>query len=373
MIALLPALLLVTNAAHAEDGWTSRIKFSGDMRYRNEWSITRPGGEDMRWRQRIRARLGMKAQVIDDQLEVGLRLRTGDPSDQNSPHETLGGAWTSATVAFDRAYLAWNPGGGSSSLWAGKFAPLFANSSVYGDFIWDGDVNPEGVAAEVFIVEVEDGVSWALKPAAYLLLEVNAGTGDQAFDTDDGYMFAAQSDLGLPLGEGRLTIANAFYSVPDATPANDPTLLETNEGNTVNAAGTEYVADFLVLDNLVDASLDLGGQELQLAGRVVYNFGASTDNLGWQVGAALPLTAGKVGLEPFVDVHAMQADAVYSDFITDDHQVGSGYMGAVAGLEVKPHKAVALRVWGIFDRADDAPEVAPPVNSRARVDVNARF
>ena len=48
--------LLSTPVARAADDtpWTDRISISGDVRYRNEWSITRPGDLDMRWRQRVR-------------------------------------------------------------------------------------------------------------------------------------------------------------------------------------------------------------------------------------------------------------------------------------------------------------------------------
>lgn len=373
-LAVLFATLVSSSAARAAD-WTERFEIKGDFRYRNEWSITRPDGEDLRWRQRIRARLGITGTVVEDQLWAGVRLRTGDPTDANSPHQTLGSAFQSFALNLDRANLHWKPGAGDHSIWAGKFAHPFANTTVYSAFIWDEDVNPDGVAAELSLVRVEDGVAWSLLPTAYLLLEQEPGTTDGGFDTDDGYLFAAQSNLGLPLGEGSLTIANAFYALPDATPGDNAALLEFNEGNAVNDSGTEYISDFMIIDNVVNAGLKLGADEqaLNLSARFLVNLGADSENIGWQAGLAVPLEVGKVGIEPYVDVHAMQREAFYSDLIGDEHQADIGYLGGVAGLGVSPHKRVEVNAWGIFDVPDEPGADDPGVFSRVRLDLNTRF
>ena len=367
------ALLSVPSANAADDTpWTDRITFAGDVRYRNEWSITRPGGADMRWRQRVRARLGLVGTILPDTLEAGIRLRTGNPGDPNSPHQTLGNDFASFTINLDKAYLKWNPGGGQSAIWAGKFANPFYEAPVYADTVWDQDINPDGVAARIAVVE-GDGVRWSLNPAAYVLLEQDNGAGAGAYDTNDAYLFAGQSELSAPVGKGRITLANAFYDIPDTTPGSNPALLANNAGNAVNAAGTEYVSQFRILDNILGAKLNLGDQKLDLNARFLVNFGASSDNLGWQVGADLPVKAGKVGLKPFADVHAVQQEAFLGDLIGDDHQVGIGYLGAVAGLDIKATKGLGVKVWGIFDHSDNATSVDPALNSRVRIDVNGSF
>ena len=369
---LLLALSLATGPARAAGSWTEHLAFAGDLRYRNEWSLTRPGDEDMRWRQRVRARLGLTATVIEDQVWGGLRLRTGNPADANSPHQTLGEGFASFDVGFDQVYLAWAPGGGTGTIWAGKFEDPLYDSPVYGDLLIDDDINPEGVAASIPVVGGE-GVRWTLLPAAWLLLEVDAGVGDAAFDTDDGYLFAGQSQLELPVGESTLTVANAFYLIPDPTPADDPTLLAGNGGNATNAAGTEYLSDFRILDNVVGLDLVAGERTVSLAARVVVNLGADKENLGWQGGLKVPFSVGKLGMDAFVDVHGLQREAFYSDFIGDDQQSDIGYKGGVGGLTFKPVKPLGIRVWGIVDRPDQPAPEDPAVFSRVRVDVNARF
>ncbi len=370
----------LTAAPARADGWTDHIKLSGDFRYRNEWSTGMPQdlyGKDMRWRQRVRARLSLKGIIVDDQLVAGLRIRTGSASDANSPHQTMGTAFGSYAIGLDRAYLQYNPGGGATSIWAGKFAHPFTDSPVYRDFIWDEDVNPDGVAADLAIIHGDDAsVTWHLLPAAYLLQEIS-DTGDQlGFDTNDAYLFAAQSDLHFAVGDGELWLANAWYQAAGLDNGGISALLAENAGNALTyddttGEATGYVSDFQVLDNLLGADLALGEQKLALGARFAMNFGADADNIAWQVGAALPLSAGKVGLKPFVDIHARGAEAMFSNVVDDDHQVGTGMMGGVAGVNIKPVKAVGIKPWVIFEKADGTGD--RPENLRFRVDVNGKF
>ena len=369
--------LMAVGAGAAYAGDKPELSFSADARYRNEFSLTRPGQDPMRWRQRMRARLGATATIFEE-LEIGLRLRTGNPDDPNSPHVDMGSGFNSYTVAFDRVYLKWAPGRGDSFAEAGKFDHPFYNGPVYGDFLWDADVQPEGVAGSARVVG-SDGVKWDLRPAAYLTVENGGDAGDLSTSADDvsgedGYLLAGQSVLSFAVGDGAVTLGNAFYYFTSLTPGDNTLLLADNAGNTLNDDGTGYEADFQVVDTVVGAELKPSdGMTLKLNARVVYNLGADADNLGWQLGAALPVSAGKVGIEPWGDVHSMGADTMWSGVIGDDHQVGEGYFGAVAGLKVKPTKRLDFNLWAILDHSNTASDDDPAMNSRVRLDINAKI
>jgi hypothetical protein len=123
--------------------WATRIKLSGDFRFRHE-NIDKDDADGVHQsRQRIRARLKVAAKV-NDTVDVGFRLVTG--GGKTSGNESLEGSFTGKEVFFDRAYLSWNPDFAKGlSATFGKFKQPWYNVSTHG-LIWDSDVNPEGVA-----------------------------------------------------------------------------------------------------------------------------------------------------------------------------------------------------------------------------------
>ena len=91
-------------------GWAEKIKINGDMRYRYE-SIDddrkNVGDADERNRSRLRARLGITAQVSDD-VKAGFALAPGtsggDPISSNS---TFGSSNSDKGIVLDQGYIAW--------------------------------------------------------------------------------------------------------------------------------------------------------------------------------------------------------------------------------------------------------------------------
>ncbi len=125
--------------------WASRVKISGDMRARYE-NVDRESNIKKN-RQRIRARLAIKAKV-NEEVEAGMRIVTagGRTSTNQSLGDSSGGTdgFKAKDIYFDRAYIKWKPTfAKGASLTAGKFKqPWFRVT----DNIWDSDVNPEGLA-----------------------------------------------------------------------------------------------------------------------------------------------------------------------------------------------------------------------------------
>ena len=122
--------------------WAGKIKIKGDLRVRQEYQTedTGVGSGDGEDRQRYRARIGVYADVTDN-VKAGVRLASAGGA--TSTNETLGDNFSNDPVYFDLAYINWAPVEGLE-LMGGKFKKPW--QEVSGGLVWDGDVNPEGVA-----------------------------------------------------------------------------------------------------------------------------------------------------------------------------------------------------------------------------------
>jgi len=135
-------------------GWLDNLTFSGDfrLRYHNDYQFG--SGLDRkpktRNRARFRLRFGFIKTWLDDQLEVGFRLASGeaDAADGEplvgpvtTSNQTFTDVFSKKPVWIDRAYARYEP----------KVLPgltviggKMATPMVHTDMIWDSDVNPEG-------------------------------------------------------------------------------------------------------------------------------------------------------------------------------------------------------------------------------------
>ncbi|HUM12989.1 MAG TPA: putative porin [Myxococcaceae bacterium] len=168
-------------APYQYPSWTRRFSFYGDVRARFERDLFGKGnanggefpdfnainagtgfdvnGIDLandrylnvdqnRTRPRLRARFGVDVDVGSG-FTSGLRIASGDGSTPVSTNQTLGGApgnFSKYQVWLDRAFIRWQPvqeTGGSLAFEVGRFENPFFTLL---DFIWDEDVNFDGLA-----------------------------------------------------------------------------------------------------------------------------------------------------------------------------------------------------------------------------------
>jgi hypothetical protein len=154
--------------------WLNRFEFSGDMRLRQEFIRLAPGNTPAGTdyvngnltraadllaassgkassantqsdydRQRVRARLGISAH-INQQVDAGLRLSTGNTTDRTSTNQTLGQNFNKYTLVLDQGYLSLRPGSlPGLQLSGGRIANPFFST----DLVWADDLGFEGVAA----------------------------------------------------------------------------------------------------------------------------------------------------------------------------------------------------------------------------------
>jgi hypothetical protein len=215
--------------------WAERIRFSGDIRVREESTlyaddnvqgdyldiahingrgnigiddpdIFRNITED-RHRLRARFRLGVKARV-NNQFEVGARLATGNIADPVSTNQTLGNYGEKWQNNFDLAYLRYKSTEGQLQVAAGRIENPFFGS----DLIWDSDLTFEGVAA-----------SWWMLRSTNLLNEfrtfdpfVTVGAfpiGEIDRSARDKWLYAAQAGFQYEfINQNKLTAALAWYA-----------------------------------------------------------------------------------------------------------------------------------------------------------------
>ena len=124
----------------ASSGWLARWQWRGDLRYRNE-NIDAEGAV-ARNRDRIRGRFGALARV-NDTVRVEWQLSTAENADARSTNVTLSDANSRKSVYIDLAYGEWTPNE-QWRLTAGKMKMPWTR---VGSYFYDGDVNPEGFAA----------------------------------------------------------------------------------------------------------------------------------------------------------------------------------------------------------------------------------
>lgn len=177
--------------------WAKDIKLKADMRYRYEHSDI----EDSRNknRQRVRARIGLEGKA-NDEVTLGFRLSTG--ADANSGNQTLGDQWDDKEIYLDLAYINYAPVAVDGlDVTLGKFKyPWYVAT----DLLWDGDVNPEGIAATY---ETKVGETKLFGTTGYMLLT------DQSTDSTDWDMAAFQIGAEQKLSENvKLTLASSVFA-----------------------------------------------------------------------------------------------------------------------------------------------------------------
>jgi hypothetical protein len=125
--------------------WAANTVVSGDIRVRQEnISIENNDPERNQDRQRVRARVAVVSQVSPD-VEAGVRIASGNSNDARSTNQDLNNYFTKKDLWLDRAYVNYHPTEVPGlKVVGGKMAQPWVNVD---EMIWDGDVNPEGIAS----------------------------------------------------------------------------------------------------------------------------------------------------------------------------------------------------------------------------------
>jgi len=209
-------ILLITSIINAQEKETkSKLNFYGDFRFRTELDRnsdkTDGTTRDDRDRLRYRLRFGFKYR-LNENIEFGGRMRSGNSLNQQSPHVTLGKEFQTDDFSIDKAYLKVSDKKGYWA-WAGKNGMPFWQQN---ELVWDADVNPEGIAA---------GGNYKLSEKLNLVPVFGyfiIGNTGKTF-SDDSSISIAQLVFKSNFGDNNITISNglingtAIPNTPDGT------------------------------------------------------------------------------------------------------------------------------------------------------------
>ena len=222
-----------------QSSWAERITFSGDLRLRYQaefWDDANAETIDFgnypdtidttidRERYRYRARMGIKAKLVDPRVTnigkvtAGLWIATGNANDPVSTNTTMGDAFNKDSFALDRAYAdyAWSPMEEKSGrlpeikFTGGRMPNPFFSTNL----VWDSDLNFEGVAFQ-YTTDTLTGNSWRsfFTAGAFPLQEMQ-------LQSQDKWLYGGQAGLEhRPFWGLNYTLAVSFYYFQNITGA----------------------------------------------------------------------------------------------------------------------------------------------------------
>jgi hypothetical protein len=191
--------------ARQEEGFLSRIDWSGDLRLRMEsfWFGNDPTDEDKenRYRGRYRVRV-MGVVPINEMFTAGFRFVSANGVENRSTNRTLGNGadFDYDILDIDLAYLearppsGWLPETTSAKLTAGKVKNPFTWKNGKDYMIWDHDVTPEGGGVQIGY-EPSEQMKLYLNSGYYVLLENSGGKDAGVLGVQSGAGFAPVEDL----------------------------------------------------------------------------------------------------------------------------------------------------------------------------------
>ncbi len=313
------------DTAAQKKSWADYLSFKGDVRLRyemiNDDSKTKSSGEHYtRDRARIRARLSSEAKIED--MRVGLGLCTGG-NDPISGNVTLGDGFTRKDFKLDLAYIEYGffadqPYG--LKLVGGKMNnPLI---TLPDDLLWDGDLNPEGLAANA--VYKNDIMTTYLNAEGMWIKERDKENNAYGLVGQAAVKFKLMSDVGLTLG-GTVCAYQGIkgYDVIDWESKNNSYGNSTITGS--DDKSKAWAEDFTPIVGFAKCDMSVG-IPVSLSVQGLTNPGADDNNTGYSAGIALGKASQPNTLEVGYSYTRLEKDATLGMF-TDSDRWGGGTDG----------------------------------------------
>jgi Putative porin len=279
-----------------------RIALSGDFRYRHE--TINDDAAAVRHRERIRARFDIDASITDD-VDVGIVLATGG-DDPVSANQTLGGGFARKGFGIDRAFFDWRAADGLNILGGKMPNPFFRPASHY--LIYDGDLNPEGMALKYVTG------NWFVNLSGWF--------ADERLIDPDATMLGAQGGLRKPLGSGRMLTAGLSYYRWRNLEGYEPLFVPVGQGNRLDGNGN-YLNGFEDVEAFAQLDMQAAGRPLRLFADYVVNRAARDENEGYSIGATYGQVAGRGTWSVGYVFEKLEPDAVVAA-VTDSDFGGGG-------------------------------------------------
>jgi hypothetical protein len=349
----------------------SRFKVSGDFRLRQESSF-KLDDQPSRSRQRARFRVGATYQATDE-VTAGVRLVTGARTDAQSPHVTLGEVFHKFESNLDRVFLNYKPKGVPGlSLTGGKFAHTFWQNPVYGELVWDADVQPEGISLNYSRPGSGAIERYDFTAGEYVLLE-------QA--RSDSRAFVAQASVHGKIGQNlKPSLALGYYRYGDLAPNGSQAVVSESSGNATVGAGANlnFASRFSILNPIAALRFEGGRQPIVLSAEYIKNLRANiNDDQGWAVGAAIGAARKRGDWRAYYQLQKVEQDAVLSVVSQDDFLFSTNHRSHLLGANYMVRDNLGFNLWTLASRRDRT-GTTPTTDSdklqwRLRLDANLAF
>ena len=310
---LLILLTAVASSAVGAGEWYDRVKLGGDFRDRYDgiWDDTK---DYVRHRNRIRARLSLKAAITDDFTFMS-RFATGI-NDPASTNRTMTDAFTTKGYWLDLAYFDFHPVKVDGlHIYGGKMKNSFYKPAKQ-QLVWDGDVNPEGLAIN-FGRDASEKVSYWLVGSWFTVME-------QKSDPDI-YMLGAQGGMKIKTSEKTHIGFGASYYGYENIKGSEALFDGDFFGNsTVDDDGTDVFAnDYTLVEGFGEFGFKTGKASWTAWGAYVNNTAADSLNTGYLAGLGVKGGKGKGAWKVGGFYKYVETDAVIGLFADSDFGGGT--------------------------------------------------
>ncbi len=314
-------LALLTMPAAAQEDWTDRVNFKGDVRLRYE--AIDEAGEEERNRMRFRTRFGLSAKVSDDVTFV-FQLATGGDNPV-STNQTFDDGFSTKDIGVDLAYVDWKIND-NLNFYGGKMKnPLYKAGGV--PLIWDGDLNPEGLA-----IKFTSGGFFGT---------AGGFSVEERSSADDSLLFVVQAGYKFAVGENASLIAGAGYSSYSNTVGNEPFYNGRSKGNSVDING-DYIYDYKNTEIFAQFDTKVGDWPLRIYAHAVQNNEVSTEDMGYAIGAKVGSAKADGDMEFSWTFQDIEADSVIGTY--NDSDFGGGGTDS-DGHMLKAKYAVSKKIF----------------------------
>ena len=336
--------------------WAAKTQFKGDVRVRQETiNIDGQTNSQDKDRQRIRARLGAYTE-INPQVSTGIRIATGGSSDARSTNQDLDGYFVKKDLWLDLGYIDYAPTAVKNlHVIGGKMLQPWVSM---GDVIWDGDINPEGLATTYSIPL--GGKSELFGSAGYYTLKDNIDGEGTQFRHDLSMTAGQLGAKFAPTDNLKVTVGGSVYAFDNDK---DSAALRVN-GNTTN--------QFRLYEGFGQVDISGLGLPLALYGQYVVNNDSTDDqDTAWLAGVKTKVFG--FGLD--YNYRDTQRNAVVGAFTDSDFANGTtGSRGHKIKVGYEIDKNFSVGATYFLTKADYAVASQRDADANTlQLDVEAKF
>jgi hypothetical protein len=256
--------------------WVQNTKLSGDFRIRNQYEHRKNSASTLNGRNRVRmrARLGVETK-INDAFKMAVGIAT-DGGGARSSNYTFDSTFAKGSVVLNYAYGQWTPNS-EWKLTAGQMKnPIWEPM----EFLWDGDITPQGGAIE-----------YSKKLSDYLKIDV-LGSGfvvkELALSNADPYLWVGQVEASGMLFTEKFDyhLAGTYQYLQN----NNKATFGSSSNNTFQASKYKYnyntpmAALELGLNDPFGENFPVYVPRIAVFGEFAYNPQPKDENKAWMAG-----------------------------------------------------------------------------------------